>query len=84
MNLWIKTVIRYSGCGYCNRRGDIYLVEESNTAGGRFENLGSEILEKVQNPLKGELSAANPFEAGGQPFSKDLNPFTDVYKNPFE
>ncbi len=49
-----------------------------------LENLGSEILEKVQNPLKGELSAANPFEAEANPFSKDLNPFTDVYKNPFE
>ena len=42
------------------------------------ETLGGQIYERSQNPLSGELPATNPFEA------QDVNPLSNVYKNPFE
>lgn len=41
-------------------------------------SLGEQLLEKIQNPVKGELPEANPFK------ESEINPFQDVYKNPFE
>ncbi len=46
--------------------------------------LGSELLEKSQNPIKDEITETNPFKAEANPFAKDLNPYEGVYKNPFE
>ena len=40
------------------------------------EGLGSEIYEEVSNPTTG-VEDANPFDA-------KVNPYKDVYKNPFE
>ena len=42
------------------------------------ETLGGQILGKIQNPLKGELPATNPFE------KTEINPLKDVYINPFQ
>lgn len=39
------------------------------------EGLGSEIYEEVSNPVE-NVSDANPFDA-------KVNPYSDVYKNPF-
>ena len=41
------------------------------------ESLGSQILEQIQNPLKGKLPPTNPFE------NAKTNPLEDVYQNPF-
>lgn len=41
------------------------------------DTLGSQILGKTQNPLKGELPPTNPFE------KNETNPLKDVYVNPF-
>lgn len=41
------------------------------------EQLGGDLLEKAQNPLKDELPQTNPFTGA------ETNPFIDVYENPF-
>lgn len=41
------------------------------------EQLGGNLLEKAQNPLKDELPQTNPFTG------TETNPFIDVYENPF-
>lgn len=40
-------------------------------------SLGSEIFEKTQNPIGGQVPDANPFK-------EQKNPFDTIYKNPFE
>lgn len=40
-------------------------------------SLGSQILQKTQNPLKGKLPPTNPFEKA------ETNPLQGVYQNPF-
>ena len=40
------------------------------------ETLGGQILEKSQNPFKGEMPETKPFQA-------EINPLKDIYKNPF-
>ncbi len=48
-------------------------------------NVGGEIFEQVQNPLKDELPQTNPFKAEANPFQKtETNPFIGIYENPFE
>lgn len=39
--------------------------------------LGSEIFEKTQNPLKGQVPETNPFK-------EQKNPFDTIYQNPFQ
>ncbi len=46
--------------------------------------LGAELLEKNQNPIKDEIAETNPFKAEANPFAKELNPYEGVYQNPFE
>ena len=41
------------------------------------ESLGAEIIDQIQNPLKGKLPPTNPFEKA------ETNPLEDIYKNPF-
>ena len=41
------------------------------------EYLGAEIIDQIQNPLKGKLPPTNPFEKA------ETNPLEDIYKNPF-
>lgn len=41
------------------------------------ESLGAEIVDQIQNPLKGKLPPTNPFEKA------ETNPLEDIYKNPF-
>mgnify|MGYP001558929687 CR=1 FL=1 len=41
------------------------------------EQLGADIFEKAQNPLKNELPTTNPFKQA------ETNPIVDVYRNPF-
>lgn len=40
-------------------------------------SLGSEIFEKTQNPLEGQVPDANPFK-------DQKNPLDIIYQNPFE
>ena len=40
-------------------------------------SLGSEIFDKTQNPLEGQVPDANPFK-------DQKNPLDTIYKNPFE
>lgn len=57
-------------------------AEEVSTPAGE---IGGELLEKAQNPIKDEIAEANPFKAEANPFTQDTNPFqAEVYKNPFE
>ncbi len=41
-------------------------------------SLGEQLLDKVQNPVKGQVPEANPFT------ETETNPFFNVYQNPFE
>lgn len=49
---------------------------KSRQAPKETPTLGSQIFEKTQNPLKGQVPNANPFK-------KQKNPFDVIYKNPF-
>lgn len=40
------------------------------------EGLGSDIVSQVENPVEGNIPETNPFSA-------PINPFENVYKNPF-
>lgn len=40
-------------------------------------SLGSNILDKTQNPIKNKLPEANPFQ------KIETNPLKNIYKNPF-
>ena len=46
-------------------------------------NLGSQISEQSQNPIKNKVPETNPFKTEANPFAKDLNPFNESYTNPF-
>lgn len=49
------------------------------------QTIGSELFEKAQNPLKGELPQTNPFKAETNPFKNaETNPFVGTYENPFD
>ena len=39
--------------------------------------LGSQLFDKTQNPLEGQVPSTNPFK-------EQKNPFDTIYKNPFE
>lgn len=46
--------------------------------------IGGEILEKAQNPIKNDIVEADPFKkVEANPFNKNLNPYEGVYQNPF-
>ncbi|TSC74573.1 MAG: hypothetical protein G01um101444_259 [Parcubacteria group bacterium Gr01-1014_44] len=45
--------------------------------------LGSEIFEKTQNPIKGQVPDTNPFDDQPNPFGDKTNPIEKAYNNPF-
>ena len=46
-------------------------------------SLGSEIFEKTQNPLEGQVPDTNPFADQPNPFGDKTNPIEKAYTNPF-
>lgn len=49
----------------------------SETPVTRSESLGGQIIEKAQNPVQDNIPEINPFQT-------QVNPFEDLYVNPFK
>lgn len=45
--------------------------------------LGSEIFDKTQNQLQGQVPDTNPFDDQPNPFGDKTNPIEKAYTNPF-
>lgn len=52
-------------------------------AGAQQGGLGTEVFNKTQNPLAGEIPQTNPFQVNTNPFKAQINPLNNLYKNPF-
>ena len=54
------------------------------TAPATEKNLGAQVFEKAQNPIKDKLPETNPFKVETNPFTgAQTNPLKGIIKNPF-
>ncbi|MBI1985030.1 MAG: hypothetical protein HYS60_02935 [Candidatus Wildermuthbacteria bacterium] len=66
----VAIVIAAAGFWYWSKSKQVPSSEEGSS-------LGSEIFDKTQNPLEGQVPNANPFK-------EQKNPLDALYQNPFE
>ena len=55
----------------------LWYWSKSKQSPKEIPTLGSEIFDKTQNPLEGQVPDANPFK-------DQKNPLDSIYQNPFE